>query len=225
MPMPTATPLHTGSLPCRTPTPPPAATSAPGRTRSCRVVTSAGMTDTPHSGSAGRPCRRPSLSSSCPAWAEVPVEGQVPYVPLPPVLASGVAESIYPSVQNLLLAAGAMGLGANLVTLPLWSVTSARKILGLPPSVTPYCVVPRGWPGVATGRRHANPSSRSPTSTGTATAPGSTADRPGQQAAPAPGMAALTRASARLAAIRARRVSRDPGAAAAETRRSAIPAW
>jgi nitroreductase len=70
----------------------------------------------------------------------------VPFLPSPHVLASGVAESIYPSVQNLLLAARAMGLGANLVTLPLWRVTSARKILGLPPSVTPYCVVPLGWP-------------------------------------------------------------------------------
>jgi nitroreductase len=72
--------------------------------------------------------------------------GRVPYVPAPHVLASGVAGSIYPSVQNLLLAARAMGLAANLVTLPLWNVTSARRILGLPLSVTPYCVVPLGWP-------------------------------------------------------------------------------
>jgi len=40
----------------------------------------------------------------------------------------------------------AMGLGASLVTMPLWSVTSARRILGLPTSVTPFCVVPLGWP-------------------------------------------------------------------------------
>jgi nitroreductase len=73
-------------------------------------------------------------------------EGQLPYLPSPHVLASGVAGSIYPSVQNLLLAARAMGLGANLITLPLWSVTSARRILGLPTSVTPFCVVPLGWP-------------------------------------------------------------------------------
>ena len=91
--------------------------------------------------------------------------GRVPYLPSPHVLASGVAGSIYPSVQNLLLAARAMRLGAGLVTLPLWSVTSARKILGLPPSVTPYCVVPLGWPRAATGRRRANRSSRSRTAT------------------------------------------------------------
>ena len=90
-------------------------------------------------------------------FAEIPVlvvpclgggarAGQVPYLPSPHVLASGVAGSIYPSVQNLLLAARAMGLGASLVTMPLWSVTSARRILGLPTSVTPFCVVPLGWP-------------------------------------------------------------------------------
>jgi nitroreductase len=73
-------------------------------------------------------------------------EGQLPYLPSPHVLASGVFGSIYPSVQNLLLAARAMGLGANLVTLPLWSTTSTRRILKLPLSVTPYCVVPLGWP-------------------------------------------------------------------------------
>ena len=49
-------------------------------------------------------------------------------------------------LRNLLLAARAMGLAAGLVTLPLWSVTSARRILGLPTSVTPFCVVPLGWP-------------------------------------------------------------------------------
>lgn len=69
-----------------------------------------------------------------------------PYLPSPFVSESSFFGSIYPSVQNLLLAARAMGLGASLITLPLWSVTSARKILGLPLSVTPVCVVPLGWP-------------------------------------------------------------------------------
>ena len=73
-------------------------------------------------------------------------EGRVPYSPTPHVIASSFFGSIYPSVQNLLLAARAMGLGASLITLPLWSVTSARKILGLPLSVTPCCIVPLGWP-------------------------------------------------------------------------------
>jgi nitroreductase len=71
---------------------------------------------------------------------------RMPYLPAPHVVASSFFGSIYPSVQNLLLAARAMGLGASLITLPLWSVTSARKILDLPLSVTPCCIVPLGWP-------------------------------------------------------------------------------
>lgn len=71
---------------------------------------------------------------------------RAPYVPSPFLAETSYFGSIYPSVQNLLLAARAVGLGASLVTLPLWSVTSARKILGLPLTVTPVCVVPLGWP-------------------------------------------------------------------------------
>jgi nitroreductase len=73
-------------------------------------------------------------------------DGRVPFVPMPRAVESGHYGSIYPSVQNLLLAARAMGLGACLITLPLWSVTSARRILKLPHSVTPCCIVPLGWP-------------------------------------------------------------------------------
>jgi nitroreductase len=73
-------------------------------------------------------------------------DGRLPFVPMPRPIESGHYGSIYPSVQNLLLAARAMGLGACLLTLPLWSVTSVRRTLGLPRAVTPYCVVPLGWP-------------------------------------------------------------------------------
>jgi len=71
---------------------------------------------------------------------------RVPYLPTPFVVESSYFGSIYPSAQNLLLAARAMGLGASLITMPLWSVTSARRILGLPLSVSPCCIVPLGWP-------------------------------------------------------------------------------
>ncbi|WP_231644552.1 nitroreductase family protein [Mycolicibacterium baixiangningiae] len=73
-------------------------------------------------------------------------EGRVPFALMPHAALSGYWGSIYPSVQNLLLAARAMGLGASLITLPLWSQISARRILGLPASVTPCCIVPLGWP-------------------------------------------------------------------------------
>ena len=67
-------------------------------------------------------------------------------LPLPDFAPSSFFGSIYPSVQNLLLSARAMGLGASLITLPMWSTTMARRTLGLPMSVTPACMVPLGWP-------------------------------------------------------------------------------
>src|SRR4051812_42806262 len=67
-------------------------------------------------------------------------------LPFPPLAASSYYGSIYPSVQNLLLAARAAGLGAGVITLPLWSTFRARRALGLPWSVTPCAVVPLGWP-------------------------------------------------------------------------------
>lgn len=54
--------------------------------------------------------------------------------------------SIFPAVQNLLLAARSLGLGAALTTLPLWSRSLARRTLGLPTNVTPCAVIPLGWP-------------------------------------------------------------------------------
>ena len=67
-------------------------------------------------------------------------------VPFPAIAATSFYGSIYPSVQNLLLAARAAGLGAALITLPLWSTFLARRTLGLPWTVTPCAVVPLGWP-------------------------------------------------------------------------------
>ena len=67
-------------------------------------------------------------------------------LPFPPVMASSYYGSIYPSVQNLLLGARAAGLGAALITLPLWSTWGARRALGCPWNVTPCAVVPLGWP-------------------------------------------------------------------------------
>ena len=54
--------------------------------------------------------------------------------------------SIFPAVQNLLLAARAVNLGAALTTIPLWNLVAVRRILGLPWRVTPCAVIPLGWP-------------------------------------------------------------------------------
>ena len=53
--------------------------------------------------------------------------------------------SVFPAVQNLLLGCRAVGLGASLQTLPIWNIRAARKILGLPRSVNPVCIIPIGW--------------------------------------------------------------------------------
>ncbi len=66
--------------------------------------------------------------------------------PFPPIVATAYYGSIYPSVQNLLLAARAAGLGATLITLPLWNTWLARRALRLPWKVSPCAVVPLGWP-------------------------------------------------------------------------------
>jgi len=64
----------------------------------------------------------------------------------PSLVVTSYYGSIYPAVQNLLLAARAAGLGAALITLPLWSPWRVRRVLGLPWRVTPCAIVPLGWP-------------------------------------------------------------------------------
>lgn len=64
----------------------------------------------------------------------------------PPIAAASAYGSIFPSVQNLLLAARAANLGAALITLPLWSRFRAQRALGLPVTIAPCAVIPLGWP-------------------------------------------------------------------------------
>ncbi len=64
----------------------------------------------------------------------------------PPVAAASAYGSIFPSVQNLLLAARAANLGAALITLPMWSRFRTQRALGLPFSIAPCAVIPMGWP-------------------------------------------------------------------------------
>jgi nitroreductase len=64
----------------------------------------------------------------------------------PPLATTSYYGSIYPAVQNLLLGARSLGLGASLTTLPVWSSLLARRTLGLPWNVRPIAAVPLGWP-------------------------------------------------------------------------------
>jgi nitroreductase len=61
-----------------------------------------------------------------------------------PTRSSGA--SIYPAVQNMLLAARALGLGATLTTRHLQYEKEVEEILGLPPGVHSYAILPIGYP-------------------------------------------------------------------------------
>ena len=61
-----------------------------------------------------------------------------------PNRASGA--SIYPAVQNMLLTARALGLGATLTNRHLIYEKETEAALGLPPGVHSYAILPIGWP-------------------------------------------------------------------------------
>ncbi len=54
--------------------------------------------------------------------------------------------SIYPAIQNMLLACRALGLGASLTTITTLYEDEMRKILDLPEFITTYALIPIGYP-------------------------------------------------------------------------------
>jgi nitroreductase len=58
--------------------------------------------------------------------------------------AESLDSSIFPAVQNLLLAAHALGLGSTLTTLPTLSGNDLSDLLALPAEVRPVAVIPLG---------------------------------------------------------------------------------
>jgi nitroreductase len=70
-----------------------------------------------------------------------------------------LGSSVFPAVQNMLLAASASGLGSALTTLPTVLGDELGDLLGLPDHVHPLAVVPLGWPA----RRLGPPRRRPPT--------------------------------------------------------------
>ncbi len=54
--------------------------------------------------------------------------------------------SIYPAVQNMLLAARALGLGATLTTRHLLYEREVNQVLGLPPKAETFAIIPLGYP-------------------------------------------------------------------------------
>jgi nitroreductase len=60
--------------------------------------------------------------------------------------------SVFPAVQNLLLAAAALGYGSALTTLASYAPDDVRDAVGLPDHVEPLAVVPIGRPARPLGR-------------------------------------------------------------------------
>ena len=56
------------------------------------------------------------------------------------------AASIYPAVQNLLLAARSLGLAANMTTWHLMAEGEVKTVLGIPRGVQTFALIPVGWP-------------------------------------------------------------------------------
>ena len=59
---------------------------------------------------------------------------------------AGSGGSIFPAVQNMLLAARALGLGATLTTLYLLHEKEAEAAMGIPDSHHSYAILPVGYP-------------------------------------------------------------------------------
>ena len=78
----------------------------------------------------------PALIIACLEFDE-PVQGNH--------LAMG-AGSIWPGVQNLLLAARALGLGAAPTTLGIMDQEKVRSALKMPDTMAAYCLIPVGYP-------------------------------------------------------------------------------
>ncbi|HYB90390.1 MAG TPA: nitroreductase family protein [Candidatus Binataceae bacterium] len=60
--------------------------------------------------------------------------------------ARSAGSSIYPAVQNIILACRAYGLGTVLTTVHMFFEDEVKAILGLPPEVQTYALMPIGYP-------------------------------------------------------------------------------
>jgi nitroreductase len=59
---------------------------------------------------------------------------------------SGAGANIFPAVQNLMLAARALGLGTTLTTLHKTHDDEVKALLGIPANVESVAMIPMGWP-------------------------------------------------------------------------------
>ncbi|MFQ5899729.1 MAG: nitroreductase family protein [Candidatus Methylomirabilia bacterium] len=57
-----------------------------------------------------------------------------------------MGSSIYPAVQNLLLAARGLGIGSTLTTIHRFRDSQVKELLGIPPGVETAALIPLGYP-------------------------------------------------------------------------------
>lgn len=102
----------------------------------------------------GREFSRPRLNPEVFAKVEAGATGGIANAPVLIVVGGDTSRSVdavleasvWPAVQNLLLAAQALGLGASLTTITTVFGDELRSLLALPDHVRPLAVVPLGWP-------------------------------------------------------------------------------
>jgi nitroreductase len=102
----------------------------------------------------GREFSRPRLSPEVFAKVEAGATGGIANAPVLVIVGGDTSRcveavleaSVWPAVQNLLLAAQALGLGASLTTITTVFGDELRSLLALPDHVRPLGVVPLGWP-------------------------------------------------------------------------------
>ena len=68
-----------------------------------------------------------------------------------------MASSIWPAVQNLMIAATAHGLGSALTTIATFLGDDLRAEVGLPATIEPVAVIPLGYPAVPLGSSRREP--------------------------------------------------------------------
>ena len=113
----------------------------------------------------GRDFSRPRLTPEVFAKVEAGATGGVAGAPVVVVVCGDTSRcveaaleaSVFPAVQNLLLAAQAVGLGAALTTITTTFSDELRALLALPDHVRAMAVVPLGWPA-----KHLGPPRRAP---------------------------------------------------------------
>src|SRR4051812_28583900 len=71
--------------------------------------------------------------------------GDAPVI-IVPASKGGDPASVFPGVQNLFLAARALGLGTTLTTVHRLEESSVREVLGLPEEVSTWAMIPVGYP-------------------------------------------------------------------------------